>query len=174
MRLVNHHHMKLDQTIDSLILDIFPVMPSSGSWPFTMTSIERNELIGLKMEKTVFASSQLLVLKRTDFNGGDLIDYAMKSKEYQTIPAQLRLEFLDKYNNLAENEQTLQDWTDRITSMAIGLVIKTALNKGLQLVPIDTDHSILDKHMGFENKELATFQLFDIYNLDPSFLAADY
>ncbi|WP_448634467.1 hypothetical protein [Pedobacter panaciterrae] len=60
-------------------------MPSTGAWPFTMIRIDRNELSGLEMDKPLFAPFQLLVLKRTDFNDKDLLDYAIKSKEYHTI-----------------------------------------------------------------------------------------
>lgn len=163
--------MGLDQIIDSSILDIFQLMPSTGAWPFTMARIDRNELSGLKTDKTLFAPFQLLVLKRTDFNGEDLLDYATKSKEYETILAPLRSGFLENYNRMSSNEKELQEWTDKTISLAIGLVLNTALLKGVQFSPIETDLSALDSHLELGKKNLRAYQLFDTYQIDPSFLA---
>lgn len=162
--------MGLEQIIDSSILDIFPLMPSTGAWPFTMVRIDRNELSGLEMDKILFASSQLLVLKRTDFTSEDLLDYAIKSKEYKNIPAPFRPGFLDNYNKIIDNVGTLQEWIDKTTNVAIGLVIQTALNKALQFTPVETDLSVLDTQMESGRKNLRAYQLFDVYQLDPSFL----
>lgn len=162
--------MGLEQIIDSSILDIFPLMPSTGAWPFTMIRIDRNELSGLEMDKPLFAPFQLLVLKRTDFNGKDLIDYATKSKEYQTILPPFRFDFLENYSSMSGNEKELQQWADKTTSLAIGLVINTALLKGIQFSPIGTDLSALDLRMGLDQKNLRAYQLFDAYQIDPSFL----
>lgn len=162
--------MELDQIIDSSILDIFPLMPSSGAWPFTMVRIERKELSGLETDKALFAPFQLLVLKRTDFKGKDLLDYATKSKEYQTILNSSRPAFLENYNRMIGNEKKLQEWMDKTTSLAIGLVMNSALLKGIQFSPIETDLSALDLHLGLSPKNLRVYQLFDAYQIDPSFL----
>lgn len=162
--------MELDKTIDSIILDTYPLMPSSGTWPFTMIHIGHNKLSGLQMDKNLFAPFQLLVLKRTDFNNRDLLDYVTKSKEYQTIEDGLKNSFLEEYHKMIADENEFQQWTDRTTSLAIGLVIQTALQKGLQFSPIKTDLSVLDTHMGLEQEKLSAYQLFDIYQIDPSFL----
>ncbi|WP_288881586.1 hypothetical protein [Pedobacter panaciterrae] len=162
--------MGLEQIIDSSILDIFPLMPSTGAWPFTMIRIDRNELSDLEMDKPLFAPFQLLVLKRTDFNDKDLLDYAIKSKEYHTILPPFRSNFLENYSSTIGNEKELQEWADKTTSLAIGLVINTALLKGIQFIPIATDLSALDLRMGLVQKNLRSHQLFDAYQIDPSFL----
>ncbi|WP_345952191.1 hypothetical protein ABDD95_23800 (plasmid) [Mucilaginibacter sp. PAMB04274] len=163
--------MELDKIIDEIILDIYPHMPSSGAWPFTMIKTDRNKFFGLKMDKTLFAPFQLLVLIRTDFNGKDLLDYVKKSKEYKTIDAAMKNGFLEKYNKVICDEHKFHQWADKTTSLAIGLVAQTALQKGLQIIPIETDLSILDANIGLRTKNLQAYQLFDIYQIDPSFLA---
>lgn len=162
--------MELNKTIDTIILDIYPLMPSTGAWPFTMISIARNEISGVEMDKNLFAPFQLLVTKRTDFNGKDLIDYVVKSREYQTVDDALKNSLLEKYNKTNKDENEFREWTDRTTSLAIGLAIQTALQKGLQFIPIQTDLSALDFHMGLGQKKLSAYQLFDVYQMDPSFL----
>ena len=108
-----------------------------------MSCISRGKLNGIETDKTLFGVTQLLVLERADFNTEDLIDYILKSKEYQTILAKNKLEFLDRYQKLAKNRQEFKSWIDRTTSLDIGLVTGTALNKGLQLVPVKADHNVL-------------------------------
>jgi hypothetical protein len=162
--------MRLDQIIDSSILDIFPLVPSTGTWPFTMIRIDRRELAGLDVDKLLVAPFQLLVLKRTDFNSKDLIEYATKSKEYQTILDPLKPGFLESYDKTIGNEENFQEWTDRTTNLAIGMVIQTALYKGLQFSSVETDLTILDAHMGLTNKNLRAYQLFDAHQVDPSAL----
>jgi hypothetical protein len=162
--------MRLDQMIDSAILEIFPLMPSPGSWPFTMMSIERNELTGLKIDKTLFAPFQLLVLKRTDFDSKDLFDYITKSKEYQTVDD--KNNFLEKYRKIIATASDFSEWVDRTTSLAIGLVIQTAITKGLLFSPVDTDLLLLDLHLALNQKKLQAYQLFDVNQIDPSFLSS--
>ncbi len=162
--------MGLEQIIDSSILDIYPLMPSSGAWPFTMIRIDRNELSGLEVDKNLYAPFQLLVTKRTDFNGKDLLDYATKSKEYQDLLDPFKPSFLENYDKIIANEKDFRDWTDRTTSLAIGLVIQATLHKGIQYSIVETDLSVLDIKMGLGKKNLQAYQLFDAYQIDPSFL----
>lgn len=160
--------MELDKIIDSSILDIFPLMPSSGAWPFTMVRIDRNELPELGLQQRLFASSQLLVLKRTDFNEENLIDYALHSKEYSTLLPTHRLDFLEVYRKKTKNRQELNEWTELITGLAIGLIIQITLKKGLQFSPIEISLSALDVHFGLSAESLSAYQLFDVYQIDPS------
>ena len=162
--------MELEQIIDAVILDIFPLMPSTGTWPFTMVRVDRNKLSGLETDKILFASAQLLVLKRTDFTSEDLLDYAINSKEYNTLSVPLKSGFLENYNKMIDNEEELQEWMDKTISLAIGLVIQTALNKALQFTPVEANLSVLDTQMELGQKNLRAYQLFDVYQLDPSFL----
>lgn len=168
--MTNHNYQKLRCDIDALILDGLSQMPSVGILPLEIISIERSKLVGIEMNKTLFADFQLLVLERTDFNKENLIDYLLKSNEYQTMPPKHKLEFFDIYYKLAENGPKLKDWRARIISMAIGMIIQTALNKGLQLIPIQTDLIRLTKHIGLDTNNLKGYQLYDIYQIDPSYL----
>jgi hypothetical protein len=162
--------MELDKTINTIILDIYPLMPSTGAWPFTMICIDRNEISPLEMDKPLFAPFQLLVTKRTDFNGKDLLDYVVKSNEFETVDDASKNSLLEKQDKIINDWNEFQQWTDRTTSLAIGLVIQTALYKGLQFSPVETDLSALDLHMGLVPKKLSAYQLFDVYQIDPSFL----
>jgi len=163
--------MGIDQIIDSSILEIFPLMPSPGAWPFTMIRVDRNELANLEMDKTLFAPFQLLILKRTDFDSKDLRDYVTKSKEYQTMEEVSKKILLEKHDKIVGNENEFRDWMERTTSLAIGLVIQTAIYKGLQFTPVGTDLVALDVHLGLGKKKLQAYQLYDAYQIDPSFLA---
>ena len=164
--------MKLEEIIDALILDIYPLMPSTGSWPFTMLNINRHELSGMELHPQFFASSGLLVLKRTDFNEESMMDYVLGSKEYGTLlPAQKHM-LLERYRKMINSPQELEDWADKITNLAIGLIIQSTLLKGLQFSPIETDLSVLDARMGFNTENLSAYKLFDVYQIDPSFLAS--
>jgi len=162
--------MELHKIIDSIILEIYLQMPSLGTWPFTIIHINRDELSGLQMDKNLFAPFQLLVLKRTHFNSEDLLDYVMKSNEYQTVEDGLKNKFLEKYYKMIADENEFQQWIDRTTSLAIGLVIQKGLQRGLQFSPIKTDFSALNTHMGLEQKKLSAYQLFDVHPIDPSLL----
>jgi len=162
--------MGLDKIIDSLILDFFPLMPSPGAWPFTMVRIDRNELTCLNTDRALIAPFQLLVTKRTDFKGSDLLDYVTKSKDYQTMDEASKNILLKKYDKIISNENEFRNWTEKTTSLAIGLVIQTALFKAVQFTPIDTELSALDVQLGLERKNLTAYQLFDTYQIDPSFL----
>lgn len=160
--------MKLDQIIDSLILEIYPLMPSTGTWPFTMVRVERNNLRGMEQLPQFYASSGLLILQRTDFLEEHLVDYAWGAKEYGNPSSEQRLEYLEKHRKQHESKEKLKEWVDRITSLAIGLISQVAIQKGLHLNPIGVDFSVVDTYLKLKSKNLKTYQLFDIYQIDPS------
>lgn len=161
--------MELDQKINTVILDIYPLMPSSGAWPFTMICINRNEISGLEVDQNLFAPFQLLVAQRTDFNGKDLLDYVMNSKEYHTVDKALKNDLLETYSKIIENENEFLNWKQQITSLGIGLLIQTALQKGIQFSPVETDLPTLNVHFKLAPKKLGAYQLFDARQIDPSF-----
>ena len=153
--------MELKNKLESSILDIYPLMPSSGAWPFTMIAIERNALGSLILEKPILGSSFLLVLSREDFTDLDLMDYATNSKEYDTMSQDSRLDFLIAHKNKFGSTR-LQEWAMRITSLGVGLVTGTAANRGLELRAIEILPAQLDTQLGFDTAKLKTVQLFEV------------
>lgn len=158
--------MEIEQKIDSSILNIYRLMPSSGEWPFTMLRIDRRELSRLPFENTLVSPSQLLVLKRTDFNRDHILDYAQNSKEYDTIPPLYKKAFLDSFINKFNDERELEQWTENITSIGIGLILHMARSNGVELLPVQAVLTDVDSHLGLEAKGLKAYQLFDIISKD--------
>ncbi len=158
--------MEIEQKIDSSILNIYRLMPSSGEWPFTMLRIDRRELSGLPFQGTLFSSSQLLVLKRTDFNRDHLIDYAQNSKQYAAVPVSKRKAFLESFTDKFDDPGQFEQWADNITSMGIGMILHMARSSGLELLPVQAVLTDVDSNLGLEAKGLKAYQIFDVISRD--------
>ncbi len=154
--------MGIEQKIDSSILNLYRLMPSSGEWPFTVLRIDGKQLSGLPFENTLAGASQVLVLKRTDFKREHIMDYAQNSKEFDTIPPLYRTAFVDSFTDKFNDPRELEQWTDNITSMGIGMILHMARSNGLELVLIQAVLSDLDSHLDLEAKGLKAYQLFDV------------
>lgn len=158
--------MSVDQNINSLILDIYRIMPSLGTYPFTMMAMLRTELSGLNIKPSLRSATQLIVLKRTDFNVSDLMDYVTNTKEYDTIPLDNREAFLDNYRRKSQDDAAMTEWCERIVSMGIGIIVHLAKTNGIYLKPVRADLTDLDAHFGFLSKNLQAYQLFDVNPFD--------
>jgi hypothetical protein len=121
--------MGVDQNINSMLLDIYRIMPSLGAYPFTMIALAREEFGGLIIKPSLVSATQLMVLKRTDFNESDLVDYVTNTNEFDSIPLDNRAAFLDNYRRKWQNEAAITEWCERIISMGIGIVIQQTKTK---------------------------------------------
>ena len=110
------------------------------------------------------------MLQRTDFNHQDLLDYIYQSKEYQTIALEKQADFVEQYIKPLRDETAFTAWMNKISSLAIGLIRQTAISKALTLNVIEIDLDQLDSHLELNVQNLKAYQLFDVYQLDPSFL----
>lgn len=155
--------MELDNNIETLIESIRFLMPSSGSWPVTVISTNRQELKGLSFEPHILAEHQLLFLIRTDFNIKDLVDYISNTVEYLSIPTPDKADYLDFYTQKINNKSELVNWSEKIASLSIGLAIGLSENLDLCIEPIEANLVELDTYFQFNNRNLKAHQLFEIY-----------
>ncbi|MFH6991145.1 hypothetical protein [Flavobacterium sp. FlaQc-48] len=158
--------METEQKIDSSILNLYQLMPSTGEWPFTIMRIDRIQITGLPFENSPVSECLVLVLKRTDFDKEDISDYVQNSKEYETVATAYRQAFVESFVNKFDNVQEINQWTDNITSMGIGLIFQLAQRQGLELKTLGTVLSDLDFHIGFDAKMLQPYELFEVIDLD--------
>lgn len=159
-------HMEIERKINSSILNLYQLMPSSGEWPFTIMCLDRMQISGLPFENSPVSECMVLFLKRTDFDQEDISDYAKNSKEYEFVAASYRQAFVESFVNKFENAQEINTWTDNITSMGIGLLFQLARKHGLELKTIGTVLSDLDFHIGLEAKMLQPYKLFEVIDID--------
>lgn len=157
--------MDLEKNISSLILEIYLIMPSVGAWPFTIVPLARSQFEGLCMERLLFSSLQLIVLKRTDFGPADLIDYLINSKEYSGIPPERREGFLNSYKHKLQNEKSMTQWYEQIINLGIGITMELARRKEMEIRLVPTELAEVDSHFGFHSKNLQAYQLFDVIQL---------
>lgn len=155
-------NLELNQEIDAMLLDVYQVMPSSGTYPFTIIRIVHTELTGLKITSDLLSGSQILVLKRTDFDLADLIDYVTHTNEYSAIRSDRQADFLDNYKYKYQNAAALTGWSEQIISLGIGMVKQLARQKRINLIPVAADLSQLDSRFGFQYRNLKAYQLFDL------------
>lgn len=154
--------MDIEQKIDSSILKLYQLMPSAGEWPFTILRVDRIQITGLPFETSPVSESLVLVLKRTNFDREDISDYAQNLKEYGTIPDAYKGVFVDNFVNKFNNNSEIDQWSDNITSMGIGLIMQMARLDGLELRAVQTVLSRLDFHMELEAKSLKPYELFEV------------
>lgn len=67
--------MNYDDIIEALLMDTYPLMPSSGTAPFTTLVLEPAELIDFPIGALLVSTKQILMAIRVDFNRSGLIDY---------------------------------------------------------------------------------------------------
>lgn len=158
--------MEIERKINSSILNLYKLMPSTGEWPFTIMCIDRIQISGLPFENSPVSECMVLVLKRTDFDEEDISDYAKNSKEYEFVATAYRQAFVESFVNKFDNVQEINQWTDNITSMGIGLLFQLARQHGLELKTLRTVLSDLDFHIGFDAKILRPYELFEVIDLD--------
>jgi len=158
--------METERKIDSSILNLYQLMPSTGEWPFTIMRIDRIQISGLPFENSPVSGCMVLVLKRTDFDKEDISDYAKNSKEHEFVATPYRKAFVESFVNKFDNVQEINRWTDNITSMGIGLIFQLARQHGLELKTIRTLLSDLDFHIGLDAKMLQPYELFEVIDID--------
>lgn len=158
--------MELNKRIESSIVDIFPLMTSSGSWPFMMIQMERENLKELSIEPALKSSSLLLILLRTDFSDDDLLDYAKNTKEYSTLPAENRQAYLQMFKAKAQNPLEMARWVEMVTGLATGLVMQLARSRDVYFDAVEADLSEMDSLARFDSKNLKAYQLFNAYLID--------
>jgi hypothetical protein len=154
--------LELNQEIDGMLLDVYQAIPSSGTYPFTIIRIVRTELNGLNITPDLLSGSQILVLKRTDFDLSDLMDYVIHTTEYSTIRSDRQEDFLDGYKLKYLNTAALTGWSEQIISLGIGMAKQLARQKRINLIPVEADLSQLDSRFGFQSRNLQAYQLFDL------------
>ncbi|MBF4486336.1 hypothetical protein [Flavobacterium sp. CSZ] len=154
--------MEIERKIDSSILNLYQLMPSTGEWPFTIMRIDRIQISGLPFENSPVSECLVLVLKRTDFDKEDISDYAKNSKEYEIVPIANRQAFVESFVNKFDNVQEINQWTDNIISMGIGLIFQLAKQHGLELKTLTRLFSDLDFHIEFDAKMLQPYELFEV------------
>lgn len=155
--------MKSENNIETLIEKIRLFMPSSGPWPVTVISTERDELKGLSFGPHVLAEHQLLFLIRTDFNMTDLVDYISNTVEFLSISTVNKTNYLDMYTQKIKNKSDLMSWSGNIASLSIGLAKGLSENLDLCIEPIEADLTELDNYFQFTSRSLKAYQLFEIY-----------
>lgn len=155
--------MEAKNNIENLIEKIRLLMPSSGSWPVTVISTNRDELKGLSFEPHVLAKHQLLFLIRTDFNMTDLVDYISNTVEFHSIPIVNKADYLDKCTQKINSKSDLLTWSGKIASLSIGIAIGLSENLDLCIEPIEANLSELDNYFQFNNRNLKAHQLFEVY-----------
>lgn len=150
--------MNLKKKIDDAILDIFPLMASSGNWPFTMMSIERSELAG-----SIGSHVQLLVLIKTDYQLDDLLDYLKNSKEYAFIPPDTQTAYLNSMVASIWHNQQVGEWSKKIASLAIGLICQLAKENNMCLtmnkVGFEDIHDCLEE----SQRPLSIYEVFEVF-----------
>jgi len=151
------------ENIEILIEKIRLLMPSSGLWPVTVISTNKDELKGLSCEPHILAEHQLLFLRRTDFNITDLVDYLSNTVDFLTIPVDNKANYLDFYTQKINNKSDLINWSGKIASLSIGLAIGLSEHLDLCISPIEANLTELDEHFQFDNRNLKAHQLFEIY-----------
>lgn len=156
------HQMDLDEKIENLLLEVYAIMPSLGTYPFTAITVARTALDSSTTKSLLIPSNQLLILKRTDFSQDEWIDYIVNTKEYETIPLENRKAFLSANRHASADEAVMMQWCDRVISLGVGIIMGLAHNKGISLIPVEADLATLDIHFGFHTKNLQIYQLFDI------------
>lgn len=155
--------MELKQQVENLIEQLRPLMPSNGTWPFTVMKLNRYEFKGLGVQRAVNADYQLLFLLRTDFNMIDLVDYVRNSREFSSMPWHQQDAFLIDYVSNMKSRPALLNWCESITNIGLGIAIGLSEQLDLCIEHISADFSELDAHFSFQTKNLKAFQLFDIY-----------
>lgn len=153
---------KSTRLIDELLLSIYSVMPSTGAYPFTMLRVTQADVkdFGISPEPT--SCLQILVLKRTDFDYPDFIDYVTHTKEYSHIRLEDREAFLDDYKLRVADASAFSLWKDQLTSLGIGIIRQLARQKGFSLTSASVDLAELDAHFGFRSQHLAAHQIFNV------------
>ena len=155
--------MRSENNIDVLIEKIRLFMPSSGSWPVTVISLNRDELKGLSFEPYILDEHQLLFLIRTDFDMIDLVDYISNTAEFLSIPIANKANYLDVFTKKIKNNTDLITWSGKIASLSIGLAIGLSETLDLCIKPIEANLNELDNYFQFHNRNLKAHQLFEIY-----------
>ncbi|PXY46842.1 hypothetical protein [Flavobacterium hydrophilum] len=158
--------MEIERKIDSSILNLYQLMPSTGEWPFTIMRIDRMQISGLPIETSSVSECLVLVLKRTDFDIEDISDYAKDSKEYGVVPTAYKQAFVESFVNKFDNTQEINQWTDNITSMGIGLIFQLTRQHRLELKTLRTLLYDLDFHIEFDAKMLQPYKLFEVIDLE--------
>lgn len=154
--------MTIQQRIDSLIPDIYPLLPSWGTCPFTVIRTTGKVLKGAATKPSLEPVSYLLVLSRTDFSVNDLLDYVKNSREYNSIDLDKRETFLEAYLGKAEDKAPLAQWRERITSMGLGVMIHLARNNGLSLTRVATSFISPEDLKMYRSNNLEPYQLFRV------------
>ncbi len=142
------NQLGLGKKIEELFLSFYSGMPSTGNYPFTF--IKTNLL-------------QILVLKRTDYNESDLLDYMSNTKEFSTMPSDNRETFLENYRRKSRDPLAFQEWCERTTNIGIGILMHHAKVQGINLKQVDIGLVDLDNRFDFQTKNLLSYQLFDIH-----------
>lgn len=152
---------EIDQTIDQLLLDFYAIMPSRGTYPFTMIRFSNEEHSDSIVGPAPAPLSQILVLERTDFSLHDLIDYVSQTKEYSGIRSDSKEDFLQDYRFKYQRQAALNIWKNQITDLGIGIFTQLAEQKGLHLMPTEKNLAEPDFFSGFASQGLKIYQLFD-------------
>jgi hypothetical protein len=156
--------MKTQQNIEVLIEKIRLYMPSYGSWPVTVISINRKELEGLSFEPRLLGPQQLLFLIRTDFNKIDLTDFVSNTKEFTSIPMDRREDYLDHYAQKISSNADIINWSKKIANLSIGLATWISEDLDLCIEHIEANLYEMDTHFRFADQNLKAYQLFEVYS----------
>ena len=149
------------QEIDQLLLDFYAIMPSRGTYPFTMIRFSNEEHSDSIVGPAPAPLSQILVLERTDFSLHDLIDYVSQTKEYSGIRSDSKEDFLQDYRLKYQSQAALNIWKNQTTDLGIGIVTQLTEQKGLRLMPTAKNLTKPDFFSGFTSQGLQIYQLFD-------------
>ncbi|MBE9462099.1 hypothetical protein ACFP1I_12750 [Dyadobacter subterraneus] len=152
---------EFNQLIETMLQDIYLSMPSTGVYPFTVIRTIGTALISGVVEPMPMLRSQILVLRRTDFDYSDFTDYVINSKEYNRILSENREAFLEAYRLKYPDFTALAAWTEQITAFGIGILGQLAGQKNVKLTLIETDLDQWDTHYGLTYRNLQAYQVFE-------------
>lgn len=158
--------MITEQEIEILIERIRQLMPSTGTWPFTVMQLKRSDLASLEIEPILKAERQLIFLIRIDFERKDLIDYIMNTHEFDGIPVHRQQNFLNDHLREAEDPAAPLSWSEKIISMAIGFAFMAAQTSGLILEDVPAKLIELDRRFAYPQRSLKAYQLFEVASIE--------
>jgi hypothetical protein len=157
--------MNIEKKIEALLLEYYQIMPSVGTWPFTVMPLAGEQFEGLSIKPLLGSQIQLIILKRTDFGPADLVDYLINSKEYGNIPPERRLGFLNSYKHRLQDDKEMSRWCEQLISLSIGITMELFRRNEMEIRLVLAELAEVDSHFGFHCKNLQTYQLFDVIQL---------
>ncbi|MBF6643881.1 MULTISPECIES: hypothetical protein [Chryseobacterium] len=158
--------MELSNRLDYLIDGISALMPSPGPWPFSIIKMKNIDFKESGLETTLTSEYQILVVLKSDFSAIDLVNYAKNSKEFLLMPSDKKEIYIELFANKINNASQMQQWTDMVVNIAIGLITYTAKRVDVYFSPVDEDLSEINNLQALSLYNLKAYQLFNAYHID--------